>query len=59
MEPWARQQKMADLERARRNLEWRWSTELLLGDPDWMLLFELHFSLVRIERRLRLLGRSQ
>jgi hypothetical protein len=59
MKPGVQQQLVATLERARRHLDRQWRDELILGDPDWMVLFDVHFRLAMIERRLRLLGRPQ
>ncbi len=58
MKPHLRQQLVSSLERARRRLDRQWCDELMLGAPEWAVLFDLHFRLAAIERRLRLLGRS-
>ncbi len=47
---------LVQLERARRPLDAEWVAQLIGDGPDWMRLFELHWALVRIERRARLLG---
>lgn len=59
MKPEDRQSIIATVECARRGLDRQWTDELILRDPDWLALFELHFRLVAIERRLGRLGGSR
>ncbi len=49
---------ISELEFARRCFEFAWFRELLSVSPDWMKLFEIHYELVSVERRLRLLRRA-
>jgi hypothetical protein len=44
---------VSELEFARRCFEFAWFRELLSASPDWMKLFEIHYELVSVERRLR------
>jgi len=54
-----RQSLITLVEFARRRLDRQWAGELILRNPDWLALFEMHFRLVVIERRLRRLGGSR
>jgi hypothetical protein len=44
---------ISDLEDFRRSFLLAWWEELVSDDPDWMKLFEIHYELVSVERRLR------
>ena len=47
MRPSVRQRLVSTLDRARRLLDRQWRDELILGCPDWMVLFDLHYGLAR------------
>ena len=49
---------ISDLEDFRGSFLLAWWEELMSEDPDWMRLFEIHYELVSVERRLRLLRKT-
>jgi hypothetical protein len=44
---------ISQLESLRSSFLAAWSEELFSDDPDWMRVFEIHYELVTVERRLR------
>jgi hypothetical protein len=51
-------EQLSFLERARRRLDLEWRDQLSSAAPDWWRLFEIHFALAALERRLRRCGRA-
>jgi hypothetical protein len=48
-----REEVLAELDEACRALQIEWAAEVGCSRPNWPLLFDIHYHLVRIERRLK------